>query len=305
MADILITGASGFIGRHLYNWLVEQGHNVLGIGLSNQVAQPNFNYRQADVLDERLIDHILRDNNITLVYHLAGQTSVPISWENPEFTMNVNVSGTRNILEACTRYNAGLVFPSSLAVYGISEKLPIPEDHPSNPQNPYGQSKAEAEKLCHEYLSRGITKVKIVRLSNVYGEAQKARRDGPIIATFANKLYKKEVPVIYGDGNQLKDFIHVDDALKALELVVESDLSEEPTNIGTGRGTSINRLVEILSSLSGESLEPDHVDTNFASQDSIPDISKLRELGFTPQIDIEEGLRRYWNWFVSAVDRVP
>ncbi len=257
---VLVTGGAGFIGSHLVDRLIKEGFGVtvldnLSTGkmenLRGHLESGSVRLVKADILDREAVKQALKDAEA--VFHLAAITSVPYSIKHPDVTRKVNVEGTRILLDACLGGNAErFIYVSSCAVYGEPEYLPIDERHPARPVSPYAESKLEAERLCREFQKAYGLKTTIVRPFNVYGPRMKGGRYGGVIARFIERLRLNKPPIIYGDGTQTRDFVHVWDIINALMLTLNNQKAiGEIFNVASGVATSIGQLAKLVMELSG------------------------------------------------------
>ncbi|MHB1043966.1 MAG: NAD-dependent epimerase/dehydratase family protein [Eubacteriales bacterium] len=243
----LVTGGAGFIGSHIIDALVEAGAHVaalddLSTGRAENVRPGVLLYRMS-VRDEGL-DGVIASEKPDVVYHQAARVSVPASIRDPLADAGTNLLGTLNLIEACLRSGAPkIVFASSAAVYGRPAYLPLDEKHPALPLAPYGASKLAAEMYLDMYArARGLSYT-VLRYANVYGPRQDALGEGGVAAVFADKLRRGERPVIFGDGGQTRDFVHVRDVAAANMLAAERG-GGQVFNVGTGAGVTVNALWE-------------------------------------------------------------
>lgn len=313
--NIAVTGGLGFIGHHLLNTLIAQERKVTIIdNLSN--PNPNFvkklgldstnssffknklSFYNEDIRNKETISDILKREKCNVCIHLAAKVSVYDSIINPKDTMDVNVNGIFNVLEAC--YENGVenfVFASTGAVYGEPKDLPILEDHVLEPLSPYGASKVAGEALISSYMHSGKIKNGLaLRFFNVYGEGQTQQYAG-VITSFMQRLSNGLPPVIYGDGLQTRDFIFVNDIVRAIIMAADAcNEVEGPNafNIATGKSTSINELARIMIRLYGYDMDPIYEkerkgDIKYA----LVDVNKAKEtLGFASTESVESSLRQ-------------
>jgi len=243
-----------------------------------------------------LLDIFRRENTIDTCIHLAAKISVTDSISNPYETLDVNVSGTLNLLEACSAHDVkNFIFASSAAAYGEPKQLPIKEDHILDPLSPYGASKAAAEALVSTYANlRKIEHAVSLRFFNVYGKGQSPEYAG-VITKFLERLSKGQAPLIYGDGKQTRDFVSVNDIVDAIILAANlRDKVSHPEifNIATGNSININELAQLMIRISGLDLEPLYEeerkgDIKFANVD----ITKSKNvLGFTASRTLQSEL---------------
>jgi len=299
---VLVTGGAGFIGSHLVNWLLKQGCEVTALdnlstgkleNLKEFLDDSGFKFVKGDLRNRRDVEEAVRDADA--VFHLAAITSVPYSVKHPNVTMKVNVEGTRKLLEACLRRRVErFIYISSCAVYGEPKYLPIDEKHPTRPISPYAESKLEAERICRDFQEAYGLKTTVLRPFNVYGPRMRSGQYGGVIARFIERLRLGRPPIIYGDGGQTRDFIHVEDAVRAMILALDNEKAAGRTfNVATGTPTSISRLAQLLIDLFGaKEIKPRHRKPRIG--DVKYSYASIREakaiLGFKPKISLEDGL---------------
>jgi len=298
---VLVTGGAGFIGSHLVDGLLARGDEVVVLDnfltgkLSNlQAALRRGGLRivRGDVRNRADVREAI--GGADAVIHAAAIVSVPFSVENPEETWEVNVRGTRNVLEEAGA--AGVekfIFVSSCAVYGNAPNEPIPESRPPSPISPYARTKLEGEKACLEF-GRSVPVV-VLRYFNVYGPRQPPGEYAGVMVKFAERIRMGEPPVVYGDGEQTRDFIFVSDVVRATLLALEKAPAGEVINVGSGKPTTINELCRIFLRIFGrEDLRPVYSPPRpMEIRYSWADISKAKKLlGFIPEVNVEDGVRR-------------
>ena len=227
--------------------------------------------------------------------HLAAITSVPFSVKNPTLTYETNVVGTLNLLVSLAKEKVGkFVFISSCAVYGEPQYLPINENHPTNPISPYAESKLLGERYCLGFHENKLLKAVALRFFNVYGLRQGLNDYSGVIIKFVDQLKQGLPLIVYGDGSQTRDFIHVSDIVNAIQCSLEKESAEgQVFNIGSGKATSIDELANTVLSLAGSDLEvihkaPREGDITY----SYADTSKATKLlDYKPQTKLNDGLR--------------
>ncbi len=297
----LVTGGAGFIGSHLVEALVNAGFEVNVLddfstgsleNLKGCIETGKIRIYRGNVEDMHVVQKAAE--KVEAFFHLAAITSVPYSFRHPEVTFSVNVEGTRRLLEACLKADVErFVYVSSCAVYGEPEYLPIDELHPLRPISPYAESKVEAERLCMAYREEYGLKTVMLRLFNVYGPRMRNDQYSGVVARFIMRLKAGKPPIIYGDGEQTRDFIHVSDVVQALLLAVESKTYGEAFNVGSGIPLKINDLAMLLTEIFKLGhVKPIHRRARAGDvRHSYADISRaMAVLGFKPKIGVKEGL---------------
>lgn len=292
-----MTGGAGFIGSHIVDALRRRGAEVLVIdNLSSGKADnvpDGARLQTADVRDAE-IPAIIKNFGPDVVFHLAAQMDVRRSVEDPLFDNQVNVYGTVNVLGASLAAGArGFVFASTGgAIYGEVDQIPTPETVPAQPIAPYGISKLCAERYVSYFNDNGLPGT-VCRFANVYGPRQDPHGEAGVVAIFGGRLLRGEPCTIFGDGGQVRDYVHVTDVAAACLAAV--DAPGGLFNIGTGTGTSVNRLYEILAQAAGVSDPPKYAEARKGElQTSIVDPSLAEQkLGWKSRVTVEQGLQDY------------
>jgi UDP-glucose 4-epimerase len=299
---VLVTGGAGFIGSHLLDRLIKDQVDVtvlddLSTGklnnLCDHLEDKRLRFIKGDVRDKASVNDALKD--VEVVFHLAAVTSVPYSVEHPEETFEVNVDGMRNLLEVSIGSDVErFVYVSTCAVYGEPRYLPIDEKHLTHPISPYAESKLRAELVCQEFHESYGLKSVILRPFNVYGPGQRNDQYAGAISRFIERIREGKPPVVFGDGSQTRDFVHVTDVVEALLLSSRSkDAMNRIFNIATGVPISINRLAQLLIEISGAGLvKPQYNSARKGDiKHSYADIKEAETyLGFKPQVSLRDGL---------------
>ena len=258
---ILVTGGAGFIGSHIVEYLVQRGDNVTVLdNLSNGRMQNlskvtnDINFVNGDVRDYNLVEQLVKD--VDSVFHEAALVSVPESFKMQNEYFDVNVNGTENILKLAKEYGFKIVYASSSSVYGNPKSVPIKEDDDRNPLNPYAKTKLEDELLAEKYSEMGVHVIGL-RYFNIFGRRQSKEYAG-VIKLFLKKIQQNKAPIINGDGSQTRDFVYVEDVVKANILAMDSNIKYKFLNVGTGFSISILDLANACIEASGLSLKPVH-----------------------------------------------
>lgn len=289
---VLVTGGAGFIGSHLVDALLTDNDvDVLddGSGGALDGVPDAARLVQADVRDETVVTPLLEE--VDVVYHLAAVVSVDDSIADPRRSHSVNVGGTLTVLEAARATDTRVVLTSSAAIYGDPASVPVAEDAPTAPKSPYGVDKLAADHYARRYADLYGVETVVLRPFNVYGPDQTGEYAG-VISTFVDQATAGEPITVHGDGAQTRDFVHVDDAVAALELAATTEYVGEAFNIGTGEEVSIRLLAETVRNVADADSEIVHTDPRLGDIDrSCADISATRgRLGFSPSTGLEAGL---------------
>lgn len=298
--NILVTGGLGNIGSCLCNVLSENNDVIILDNFSNNtnnIKADNVNIVKGDVRDNIVNDLA---SKVDIIVHMAAQISVDESIERPIYDADVNINGTLNILEAARKFDVErLIYISSAAVYGIPNNIPIKEDHTVNPISPYGLSKLTGERysmLYHELYGLPIV---CFRPFNIFGPNQNLGSPySGVISKFIAKIKRDETPLIFGDGNQIRDFVYIDDVVTGIIKSINNDKAVgEIFNIGTGNKTMIKDLAEIIIKISDKELRPEFLPSRTGDiKDSCADITKARKiLEWEPRYTVENGLKLCYN----------
>ncbi|VFJ12511.1 dTDP-glucose 4,6-dehydratase [Candidatus Nitrosocosmicus franklandus] len=308
---ILITGGAGFLGSHLSEKYVNEGHkifvvdNLLNGNLNNirtLLHRKNFKFIHDDVRNPELYRKLPTD--LDAIIHLAAQIHVDKSIVNPEETFDINVGGTMKILEFARMHDIGkILFASTSEIYGSAKYVPMNEEHPLAAEHPYGVSKIAADRLCYTYNETYNLGVDIVRCFNFFGPRQKDSGYGGVIAIFINRVLQNKPPIIYGDGKQTRDYMYIADVLEAYDKTLKSpnNPGKYGINFGSGIEFSVNEIAELVLKYAGSDsrLKPIHVDPRPTEvQRLFADISKAKNtLNFQPSVKFERGIELLVNWY--------
>jgi len=311
---LLVTGGAGFIGSHIVDRLLNEGLEVTVIdnldtghlkNIAHHQDNKKFHFIKSDIRDFNLVKETMKDTDA--VFHEAALASVTLSVKNPILANDINVTGTLNLLKASSDLHVKrFIYASSAAVYGDTPSPQKREDMTPNPTSPYGASKLAAEnyvKLFHK--SYGLETVSL-RYFNVYGPRQRFDIQcayGGAITIFTNRLLKNMPPIIYGDGEQTRDFVYIQDVIEANMLALNSkNATGEAFNIGTGTNVSVNQVAEVLKEIiDRKDLKNIHADPRPTDiRHGYADINKSKRiLGFHPKVPLKEGLIKLVNWYTK------
>jgi len=312
---ILVTGGAGFIGSHLVEKLLSDGHEVDNLDNFNDFYAPetkrdnvsNCNmfsgYRliEGDIRDRKFLTSIFDDCEYDLVVHFAAMAGVRPSLQHPLLYSEVNINGTQNLLEECRRKGIKkFIFVSSSSVYGNSQSLPFKEtDNVDHPISPYAATKKAAELICHTYHHLYDISMICLRFFTVYGPRQ---RPDLAIHKFANQISRGETLQLFGDGTTARDYTYIDDIITgvngAIEYIDEHQCFEV-INLGESKTISLLEMVKVISDEMGKKvnreflpMQPGDVNCTYA------DISKAKKMiGYDPQTDFRSGIRKFLNWY--------
>lgn len=301
----LVTGGCGFIGSHLVDRLLESGHRVAVLDNLTSGKKENLHpgavLYQADIRDPSVEDILSRENP-DILFHLAAQVNVRDSAENPLRDSDINICGGLNVVLGFLKAGKPgrkLIFSSTGgAMYGETGVLPTPESVEPWPISPYGVAKLAVEKYLFYFSFLAGLDAVCLRYANVYGPRQNAAAEAGVVAIFAETMLQGKEPVIYGDGEQTRDFVHVRDVVEANILAMTKSVPG-PINIGSGTETSINRIFDCVSSLTGCSCRRRHAAQRKGEvRRSCLDIRKACSvMGWKPTVPLSEGLRETVEWF--------
>jgi UDP-glucose 4-epimerase len=303
--DCVVTGGAGFIGSNLVDALVARGDRVTVIDDLSSGKRANLEQaiaggaalQVASVRDQDAAGEIFAAARPEAVFHLAAQIDVRVSVEDPITDADKNVLGTISVLEAARRVGTRRFVNTSTGggLYGDAEVMPTPETAPIRPLAPYGQGKQAAEGYCELYARLyGLSTISL-RYGNVYGPRQDVHGEAGVVAIYCGHLVEGRTPLVFGDGRQTRDWVDVSDVVRANLMAADTDLTGA-VNIGHGRETSVLDLLEALSDVSdrGPMAEPKmEPERPGEVRRSCLDVSRAkRELGWEPQVELREGLRR-------------
>jgi UDP-glucuronate 4-epimerase len=312
--NILVTGGAGFIGSHLSERLLREGHRVIVLdnfddfydprrkrkNLEPVIQNPRFRLCEGDLRDEAFLDKVFRGAGIEVVAHLAARAGVRPSIQYPALYTEVNIRGTFNLLEACRHHKVGrMVFASSSSVYGNNPKVPFAEtDNVDNPISPYAATKKAGELICYTYHHLYGLDIACLRYFTVYGPRQ---RPEMAIHQFTRLIHQGKQISLFGDGSSRRDYTYVEDAVEGTVKALSRESGYEIFNIGESQTTTLAELVQMIEERLGKKAvieylpaQPGDVERTFA------DIHRAKEkLGYLPQTDMRTGIKKFVEWYLG------
>ncbi len=304
---ILLTGGAGFIGSHVCDAYIEQGHQVVVLDDLSSGFEKNINLRanfiKADIKDSSLHDLFIKEK-FDVVNHHAAQMDVRRSVNDPLFDADTNILGTLNLLQNCI--NTGVkkfIFASTGgAVYGEQLIFPADESHPTKPLSPYGISKLAVEKYLYFYNAQYNLNYTILRYANVYGPRQNPFGEAGVVAIFTSKLLTGSQPIINGSGEQTRDYVYVSDVVNA-NLLALNDNSSDIYNVGIGVETNVIKIFNFLNDITGAGKQQKHGPAAPGEQlrSVISSEKMIQKFGWKPSITLEEGLKLTVDYFKNEI----
>lgn len=304
--EILITGGAGFIGSHILAQL--QGRRDMDVVVFDNLSSGSKEHVPAgmelvegDICDEAAVDALFADHHFDAVVHLAAQTMVPFSVDHPVEDCQINLEGVLHVLEACRTHGTGhILFSSSAAVYGDNLHIPLKETERLVPTSPYGITKMTTEhylRVYHELYGMDAT---VFRFANVYGERQGEKGEGGVVSIFCKLLSQRQGITVFGDGNQTRDFVYAGDIAQAIIRALPLK-GCHTMNVSTGQETSINDLIRSFEKAVGYTVPVQYTAprTGDILRSVLSNEALKRDLGFVPEMDLEEGIRRTYDWYRS------
>lgn len=295
-SKVVVTGGAGFIGSHVVDALAAAGHRVvvvddLSAGGRNNVP-PDAEFVELDIASDAASDVVASAAPWAIV-HCAAQASVTASFDDIVKDGRSNIIGTLQMLRAATRArsSAFVYLTSGGALYGDATILPTAEDAPAQPLSPYGLSKWTGEEYMRRFAPEGLA-VAILRLANVYGPRQRADGEGGVVSIFLDAMLRRQEVEIFGDGDQTRDFVYVGDVVDAVRAALDAERSLT-VNIGTGIGTSVNRLFELIAEMTSYPGVPSRRAPRIGEvrHSRVAVNAALESLGWAPRTDLAAGLR--------------
>ena len=316
--NVLVTGGAGFIGSHIAHALLNHDHEVIvldnmdpyyDLGLKERNLEvcretsDAFTFVEGSITVEETVETVFADHDVEFVYHEAARAGVRPSVEQPKYYEENNVGGILTLLEAAVDHDVErFVNASSSSVYGRPDYLPYDEAHANYPKSPYGVTKLANEHYCKVYDDLHDLSTVSLRYFTVYGPRM---RPNMAISNFVTRCLDGKPPVIYGDGEQTRDFTYVDDIVDANLALLTTDAADgEAMNIGSTDNISINDLAEAVVDATGADIEPVHEEAKAGdARHTHADVSKAADLlGYEPTVDIRTGIERFVEWYRANED---
>lgn len=300
---ILVTGGAGFIGSHVVDGYIKKGYNIavvdnLSSGRKDNI-HPDAEFFKIDI-ESSGIERVFKQFKPQIINHHAAQIDLRRSVADPVFDARVNITGTINLLQNCIKYKTRKIIFASTggAIYGEQDYFPADENHHSRPISPYGVAKLSAENYLFYYKYNYGLDYTVLRYSNVYGPRQDPYGEAGVIAIFIQKLLRGEQPIINGDGKQTRDFVYVNDIVKANILAIKAK-EGGIFNIGTAIETDINEVLKMLVKITGANVKEIHGPSKPGEQKRSVIAYKKAEriLGWKPGVSLEKGLMQTVKYF--------
>ncbi len=319
--NFLVTGGAGFIGSHVCEQLLRNGHSVCAFDDLNDFYDPRlkqanlrdiqsvakrFEFVQGDLVDKEAVENVMSRGRFDQIIHLAARAGVRPSLQYPGLYQRVNVEGTVNVLEAARKHGVRkLIIASSSSVYGVNSKVPFSESDPIlSPISPYAASKLACEALGHVYHHVYGMDVVMLRFFTVYGPRQ---RPDLAIRKFAELIRADKLIPVYGDGSTARDYTYISDILQGVEACTQKEFGYEVFNLGESETVTLSRLIEVLEGALGRKARWEHL---AAQPGDVPltcaDVSKARRiLGYNPGVKIEKGIELFVEWLDRNAQKQP
>ncbi len=303
---ILITGGSGFLGRNLIERLIHEGHEVSCLDRYIAPFLEEYGVRtiQGDIYEQVAVEEAVKGMDV--VVHMACTSLPKTSNDDPYFDVISNVGGSIRLLDSAVKNNVKkFVFISSGGtVYGTPNEVPIKETHSTNPECSYGITKLTIEKYLQLYMEQKGLKTCVLRLANPYGKYQRYKAIQGVIPVFCYKALQEEPIRVWGDGTVKRDFIAIEDTVRAICMAIESPTATGVYNIGGGKAFSLNEILDYIEKILGKNVIREYGEPRpFDVPISYLDISKAEQtLGWKPEIDIETGIRNTMEWIKSCIN---
>ena len=307
METYLVTGGCGFIGSHIVDRLISDGHKVVVIDNLSTGKIENLNtsaiFLEGSITDKYFVDRTFEKYDFNGVINQASHINTSIPEENAQFDLAINVQGTINLMDATIQNNSGkFIYASSVAVYGSPKKIPLDENGPIKPIFSYGIAKKCAEDYIHYYGSTRKLNFNIARYGNIYGPRQPIYGEVGVIAIFTQKIINHEPLVVFGNGEHIRDFLYIDDAVEATMQLLKYSGSDT-FNVAMGQGCSVNDVVAAFQRATGHPLKISFKDERENELGKFcANISKIQKTtGWTPQFDLSSGINSTFTYYRNLI----
>jgi UDP-glucose 4-epimerase len=302
---ILVTGGAGFIGSHLVDALSAKGHRLVVVDNLSTGFQRNINpkakFYKTDLTYFESVNRIMKKEKPEIVFHLAAQMNVRKSVENPLFDAENNILASINLIRTSheNKIKKFIFASTGGAIYGDTKNRPTPETEKEWPLSPYGIAKLSVDKFLFYYHRIHGLKFVSLRYANVYGPRQNPHGEAGVVAIFLKKMLKNQTPTINGDGKQTRDYVFVEDIVKANRLALENFEKSGIYNVGTGKETSVNKLFREINKYFQGKFRKSHGPAKIGEQKtSCLSFTKIKkDFGWTPQTDFQTGIQKTFEWF--------
>ncbi len=310
---ILITGGAGFIGSHLADRLIQEGYKVVVVDNLSSGKRKNLNpqakFYKADIRNKKALTNVFEKEKPRDVFHLAAQINLRKSVDDPVEDAKINILGGLNLIQCFIQSNplpnwkgAKFIFSSTGgAIYGDTKTIPTSEKFPARPMSPYGIAKLSFEHYLDYYQKVFGLDFVSLRYANVYGPRQNSKGEAGVVAIFCDQILSKNKPVIYGNGQQTRDYVFVDDVVEANILSLQKNV-KGVFNIGTGKETSVNQLFQKINKTFDGKIRKKYGPAKKGEQKrSCLDCQKAKKvLGWKNKVELDEGLERTAKWFKNV-----
>jgi UDP-glucose 4-epimerase len=305
----VVVGGGGFIGSHLCEGLLAEGHEVTVFDRGearnmNSLRKKGAVLSPGDFFNPEDIQRVLKDQDI--VFHLLSTTVPQTSNEDPPYDVEANVIGTLRLLDLARKAQIKkIIFASSGGtVYGVPQEIPIKENHPTDPTSSYGIAKLTIEKYLHLYWVLHGLDYCVLRIANAYGERQRSTATQGVIPVFLESALRNNEIVVWGDGSVMRDYIFISDISNAFLKALSYSGEMKVFNIGCGKGHSLNDVIHVIESVTGRPLQVKYVNgRSFDVPISILDISRTKKyLNWVPAISLFEGIARMYAWMLKEYE---
>lgn len=303
--NVLITGGCGFIGSNLAKKFYDNGYKIfiiddLSTGNLENLENIKYEFEKLNVANRRC-EKIFKNNRFDIVIHLSAQVDVKTSVEHPYLDSRSNLLGLTNMLELSHKNGVKrFIFASSAAVYGNTEVIPISESSKIDPISPYGMSKAVGEFYCRKWKEIYGLSTLCFRFSNVYGPRQGTKGEAGVVSIFMNKIMNDEGITIYGDGNQTRDFIYVEDLTNAVYKASTTDITGV-MNLSTNTGTSLNDMVDVLGKMHRLNITYEKTRPGDIYNSRLDNKKVMSQIDWKPEYSFEIGLSKTFQWYQNHI----